>query len=368
MKILYIHDLLEFGGINKVSSCKENYLSEHGFEIVNLCMADQKGTTSYYPYNKEIRLISLFSEDYDRWLRYPVVGRLLRFLIFRIHFLKAIRSVRPDIIVTTRDYIEPFSVILLTFRIKRVLEFHGALQDDDLRNLSWRSKLRMRFKYPFYTLVALTKEDKEKRESCTGYAFHTIYNPLSIEGSHKSALVEKKVVSLGRFHEQKGYDLLIPAWKRIAEAYPDWTLHLYGTGSQETLLRDLIRENKLQNHVFLHAPVKDVREVLLASSIFLLPSRYEGFGLVLTESMACGVPCIAFSCSSGPAEIIEDGKDGFLVPHLAIDRLIDKTMLLIEDGSLRAELGEHASKSVLRFSIHTIMKEWINLFNTLHHE
>ena len=106
-------------------------------------------------------------------------------------------------------------------------------------------------------------------------------------------------------------------------------------------------------------------EEYLNSSIYIMSSRYEGFGMVLIEAMACGVPCISFDCPYGPSDIIEDGEDGYLIDYLNTQALADGICKLIENPELRKEFGKNARKNVLRYSRDNVMQQWVNLFELL---
>ncbi|MEG1616804.1 MAG: glycosyltransferase family 4 protein [Bacteroidales bacterium] len=362
MKILYIQDWFAFGGINRVTSCKENYLISKGFEVHNLCMDDRPNAISDYFYDPEIIMHSLYKDDFDQYLKIPLLGRIIRFILFRYKFISVIKSIKPDLIVTVRDYIEPLTVILFTRKIPRILEFHCVLLDRISPIYSFREWCRLNFKYPFYTLVSLTQRDREKREKILRQPIYVIPNPIYLK-SECSNLEDKIVISLGRFHPQKGYDLLIPAWIKVAKKHPDWQLYIYGKGDEKEKYRRLIQQNNLSDQVFLKDPVENVSEVLLKSSIYVMSSRYEGFGLVLSEAMQCGVPCVSVDCEAGPSEIIKDGIDGFVVPTLDMDLLTDRICKLIQDDELRKKMGRNASFNIQRYKIDDVMKTWIDLFN-----
>lgn len=129
-------------------------------------------------------------------------------------------------------------------------------------------------------------------------------------------------------------------------------------------LQKLVQTSNIDRFT-IHPPEKEVMNVYLDASIYVLPSRFEGFGMVLIEAMACGVPCIAFDCHYGPADIITDGEDGFLVPEGDIRQLTDKICFLIENESVRKEMGSAARNNVKKYLPENIVKQWDELFKTL---
>jgi glycosyltransferase involved in cell wall biosynthesis len=142
----------------------------------------------------------------------------------------------------------------------------------------------------------------------------------------------------------------------------DWILQIYGDGEQRDLLLHLIREAKLEDAVVVNQSTRQIMDKYLESSIFLLTSRFEGFGMVLIEAMACGVPVVSFDCPWGPADIIKNGEDGFLVEYLNTTEAAEKVVQLIESPELRMKMGIRARENVQRYGRNTVMKQWIDLF------
>jgi glycosyltransferase involved in cell wall biosynthesis len=108
-----------------------------------------------------------------------------------------------------------------------------------------------------------------------------------------------------------------------------------------------------------------VKKQYLSSSIFLLPSRFEGFGLVIIESMACGVPVVSFDCENGPRSIITDGEDGYLVSPFDVNAFAEKVMHLMRNEELRKRMGTNAQKSVSQYNIDKVGLQWKQLFDEL---
>ena len=129
-------------------------------------------------------------------------------------------------------------------------------------------------------------------------------------------------------------------WNEISQKHSDWELAV-------------------------HHNTKDVITAYSSGSIFIMTSRFEGFPLVLIEAMQCGLPCIAFDCPQGPREIIEDGKNGFLIPYNDDALFIEKLSFLMEHPEERRRMGEYAKISIKRFDKQTIMNQWKELLTEL---
>ena len=191
-----------------------------------------------------------------------------------------------------------------------------------------------------------------------------IHNPLPFLPEKQSNLENKQVIAVGRYMPQKGFDRLIDAWKIVSQKHPDWVLKIYGDGMRDKLQEQINRLNIKQSCVLEHS-VSDIVEKYCESSIFTLSSRFEGFGMVIIEAMACGVPPVSFDCPCGPKDIIEDKKNGLLVPNGDVLTLADKICFLIENKDIRKTMGNEAKKSVQKFQIDRIASQWKNLFENI---
>ena len=170
---------------------------------------------------------------------------------------------------------------------------------------------------------------------------------------------------MGRFSPQKGFDLLIDTMKYVHPYLPDWKLKIYGRGKEKEKLISLIHENKLENIISLCDYEENIVNVYQNASIYALSSRWEGFGLVLIEAMACGLPCIAFDIDSGPSEIITQGEDGYLVPPFDTKEFAGRIIELAQNKSMYEAFSKNAIKNVQRFSLNTIAGQWNSLFEKL---
>lgn len=193
-----------------------------------------------------------------------------------------------------------------------------------------------------------------------------IYNPITISSAAVSDLSSKNVISVGRLDFQKGFDLLIDAWRYVAVRHPDWHLNIFGEGERRNALQQQIDKSDLSQHITLCGRTPDIAVEYSRHSIFVMSSRAEGFGLVLVEAASCGLPLISFDCPSGPREIVTDGENGYLIPHVGdIDAMAEKICLLIENAELRKQMGEKAKLMVDKFSPLKIKEQWINLFDSI---
>ena len=184
-----------------------------------------------------------------------------------------------------------------------------------------------------------------------------IYNPISIQAKEKADLNQKTIVSAGRFEYQKGFDLLIQIWEKVEKKNQDWVLKIYGDGSLKNELEKMIVEKNLHN-IYLCGYADNIEKVYSEASVFALSSRYEGFGLVLLEAQATGLPCISFNCKEGPREIIKNGVNGFLIEEGNLDAYAEGLLKLMEDIELRKKFAEEAGNDLKKYEIDDIIKSW----------
>ncbi|UKY50663.1 glycosyltransferase [Streptomyces inhibens] len=211
-------------------------------------------------------------------------------------------------------------------------------------------------------MLTLTREDADRwiRQRMDNVGF--MPNPLPFFPDAPSSRSHKYVVSIGRLHEEKGVDLLLEAWAKVAPQHPEWTLRIYGSGEEEGALRKQAAELGIASSVDWMGRTSDVPGALRESAVFALSSRGEGFPLAPMEAMATAVPCVAFDVAPGVHEIISDGEDGLLAPPGNITEFARHLDALMSDKDLRDAMGEAARENIQRFSTDEIVGRWESLF------
>lgn len=377
MKILYLYTALTTkGGTDRIISGKANWLVEHGYEVLILTDS-QMGREPAFPLLSKVRLIDL-AIDFGKEYGHPFLIRMFIYLklmnIYKRKAEKVIRQEKPDIIITTlgRDIdfildikgnskcIGEAHTTKQFLRNFHMLEKKNPLFKYLIRLLRWRMESRVR---KLDGLIVLAEEHKvDWANSCPVFV---IPNFMSFYPERYSTCLNKQVIMVGRYNDAKGYDLLIPAWSLVHKQHPDWVLNIYGSGELHDQVVSWVNENQVDNSIVLHDPTNNIMEKYCESSISVLSSRYEGFSLVILESMACGVPVVSFDCPHGPRNIITNGEDGMLIEYLNINALADGICRLIENKELRRKMGLNARKNVKRYSVETVMRQWDDLFNRI---
>lgn len=191
-----------------------------------------------------------------------------------------------------------------------------------------------------------------------------IYNPIALSVEKKTDMDKKRVIAVGRLSRQKGFDLLLEAWKIVEANNTEWTLDIFGEGNLKEELQLQMQTLGLKN-AHLRGYAKNIEEEYINSSIFALSSRYEGFVLVLMEAQAKALPCVSFNCKEGPTETIDDGVNGYLVEEGDVSGFADSLLKLMNDKKLRDSFSEHARKDLGRFDTDVVMEKWEKILGSL---
>ena len=158
---------------------------------------------------------------------------------------------------------------------------------------------------------------------------------------------------------------MLRAWAFVEKQCDDWQLDIYAMGDPTPYVKMIDELSIDQKRCHLNSSLVDVEQEYLQSSILAQPSRTEGFGLVIVEAMACGLPVVSFDCENGPRTIISDGEDGYLVPAFDVAQFANSLLTLINDEKLRRQMGENGRVKVDRYQIDKVALKWKNLFDEM---
>ena len=375
MRIIYCLDEMSHpGGIGRVTSLKANWWAEHGHEVW-VVTANQCGAKDYYELHPSVKRKDFaigFQLGIDNGnLLMKALRKLGKMRRYRRELTSFIYGVKPDIVVSTFTNDSDF-LYKLKDGSKKVLEFHFSHEGfksqmkygpQSLKNkllLTYRLKKHERLAKKYDAFVVLTHEDAE---AWKGYGnLHVIPNMLSFEPSVQSSCKEKRVIAVGRLDFQKKFDRLIEIWALVKEQCPGWKLDIYGQGPDEGTLRKQIEELGIDDSVLIKEPTAKIAEKYVKSSILAMTSTYEGWGLVLTEAMATGVPCIAYACKCGPRDIIEDGRSGHIVEEGDKQMFAKRLVELMNNEYLRQTKGRNAVEASKKYNVDRVMGQWETLF------
>ena len=344
--------LYSAGGVERVVSFKAGYFAEQlGFDVT-IIVTEGKEYACYFPLSDKVKVIN-FELGFEELWKASFIKKVFLYLNKQRQYKRMLKAelmrIRPDITISMlRREINFLTDI--PDGSKKIGELHvnranyRNFETNDSNGLKrlfakfWMSSLVRKLKR-LDQLVVLTEKSKASWPELSNVTVIPNPIPLYLPPSPlpkgvgievKSEKCTKRVVTIGRYTYQKGYDLLLQAWAEVESMRSEgvkseeWTLDIYGQGDQ-TDYRQLMTELGIDiDRCHLNGPVEDVVKVYQDSSIFILSSRFEGFGLVLVEAMACGLPVVSFDCPAGPDEIITDGVDGLIVPFGDVHALAEK--------------------------------------------
>lgn len=367
MKIIYTYSsFANKGGLERIFVDKANALAQKGHEVHILCNFDDSKCSFAYKVDPSVKIHNIqehMNED-GGMLTLP-----FRWLSYRWRLNKAAKKILAEI---NADILVMTTVWILRCFFKgakhTVLESHGNrnftfnFSKRNIRNISVAEK-------KVDLIVALTKEDAENWHGKSSSI--VIPNYTDIQSKKHTEKHHNQVCYVGRLDRFKGVDLLIDAWRKVHEVYPQSVLHIYGEGDIKRDLQIRIDNYGLNNYIILKGKSDDVSSVYTSHDFLVLSSQSEGFGLVLIEAMTCGCPCVSVDCPSGPREVIADGEDGLLVEYRGlsrdeqVQRLADAICRMLADPAMCRRMGEAAARNVGRFDRTTIMARWEQLFQSL---
>ena len=380
MKIAYVLDDMDAaGGIQAVTRAKAAALAAiPGNEVVLVTANDSRQTASTLP--QGVRVVHLgvnYYEDDWKGFLYVLKGILVRRRRHAVALRNVLDELKPDIVISVGQS-EKFMIPRLSRNRpwKTVREFHysGTYRKDYARLQGGLRARLVAAVSDFYEFglgqgsydatVVLTRQDRE--ENWQGKtSVHVIPNPCILRPELSAALECRRAAAVGRLVPVKGFDLLIQAWEKVAAVHPEWELDIWGDGPERSALERLVREKGLQGKVFLRGVTGDVQGRLLQSSMLVFSSLFEGFGMVLVEAMACGVPCVAFECPCGPRDVISPEVDGLLVPPGDVEQLSLAIIRLMEQPELRHSMGAAAREKAAHYALDAMAARWMDLFREL---
>ncbi len=369
-KIVYcIPALANSGGMERVLSLKANYLVNQGYDV-SIITSDQMERKVFFPLDRRIKCydLGINHEKSNGSFVKKLLGYPIRHIKHKRELTKLLKKLKVDIVISMFGDEASF-LPSIQDGSRKILEYHFS----KLKRLQygrtgiwrkvdeWRTKQDEKIVKRFDNFIVLTKEDKELWGNLEN--IHVIPNPLTFDSTEIASLKHKRVIAAGRLDFQKNFKALIDIWAQVSPNFPDWHLDIYGNGKDKDSLQKQINRLALTKTTSLQAPTQAIQQEYLRSSIYVMTSRYEGLPMVLLEAQTVGLPVVTYACKCGPRDIITNGENGFLVEPYDQDLFAQKLSQLMEDESLRQQMGAKAKEKSKDYQLDKIMLKWIELFN-----
>ncbi|SDQ16028.1 Glycosyltransferase involved in cell wall bisynthesis [Prevotella sp. khp1] len=384
MKLAFLcNNMKSTNGVERVLSQRLSLLAESGMYKVYLITYNQYGAPFSFPISDKVHYVDLATRYIERCSYHGLFQYFDRYVsrkIFIRLFRHCVERINPDVVTCVDMHLADLEAVLsLKNNVVKVVECHCGLSAyfEDLekienryrrnRERSLKQKL-IRIIGKFDRIVVLTKDERVKWHLGDKVVFIPNMLVSYPEDLPEHTITHNQIISVGRYAYQKGYDLLMEAWKIVEGKHPDWSLHIYGShdgdmGDYGRLLH-IIDDSRMQN-VYLHPATNEVYSKYVESDFYVMSSRFESFGLVLIEAMSCGLPIVSFDCNYGPRSIVTDGETGILVPPYDVKKLALSICFMIEHNDERMKMGRNARVAILKYKPERIISFWQHFYQSL---
>lgn len=352
-----VYDLSEIGGVEQATVNLANSLSRiHNVEIITICLKKD----IIYNLEEQVKVIKLLDSELRlRDMRKKVANKLVKHL----------KTSEVDIAIIQGTY-AGFITSNCRFKVDSKIVFcdHGALLNE------WKKAkvtlMRLMSSIYSHKIVSLTNQnanDYNKKFMIPLKKIKVIPNFIDIECMDVEPynVNSKKIISVGRFSKEKGFDLLVQSFAQVSPQYPEWSLDIYGDGEMMDTVKALIDEYDLNDKIILKGMCNDVQSKYKEYAMYVLPSYREGLPLVLLEAKANHLPIVSFDIVTGPRDIINDGINGILIPPYDISKFSDAICDLIVNTEKRQSMSKHSYDNIEKFSKSNVLAEWMKLIDEL---
>ena len=351
-------DITRSGGTERVSTVIANELRKDAELNISFLSLWENHKESFYDIDKSIDRSVLYKKETTGI--YHLLGYILR-------TRKFVKKNKIDILIDIDGILDMYSIPALK-GLKTKLISWEQFNYYQHPYVNYRKRTRKLAAKHADAIVVITKEDKGyyKQNLRINNRIEQIYNPMTIENDNSSYNIDSKtILSVGRITEQKGFDMLVDVAKLVFDKHPDWNWIIIGDGEDKEKVINKIKDFNLENNISILSNVKNIEDFYKKSAMYVMTSRYEGFGLVLTEAQSFHLPCVSFRCPAGPTEIIKDNENGVLIDCFEEEKMANAINRLIEDSDLREEMSEKALMEKDKFSPEKISNQWISLIKKL---
>lgn len=368
-KIIIFINSLTSGGAERVAVTLAGYLASRNYEVSVVTIHGVE--TDFYPIDSRVRRIALGMRG-----RHKGIGKIFANLDRLLALRRTIRVEQAQVVVGMMTVSAVLATLASAWLPVRVVVSERNYPGMKRVPIGWALLRRLVYRFAD-AHVAQTQRAAEWIKRHTGarnirvvpnsVAWPVPSCPPEMDPSTIIAPGRQVVLAVGTKLEQKGFDLLLDAYERVADDFPTWDLVILGleSVSDRERLRVLARAAGLEARLHLLGRVGNVAAWYERANIFVLSSRYEGFPNVLLEAMASGCACVAFDCDTGPREVIQSGINGFLVPAGNTEALGRAMRELMADEDQRVQLGRAAKRVREKFAEEVVLARWESLIQKL---
>ena len=370
MKITFVTATLTSGGSERVMSIVANKMQERGYEVEIICLNDQ---IVFYPINEGIKITHVEVEAGTKSLPKKLWW-----------FRKYIQKTQPDVVIAFM--VSVYTVTLLALIGIDIPVISSVRNDPAYSNL--RKKITRKILLPRSAhVVVQTQQIKEFFSKNIQKMTTVIYNPVNervfetsydndndddnVDDNDNDNLGLKikderlnRIISVGRLYPQKDQKMMIEAFAKVSERFPDWKLVIFGEGPEREALELLVERLKVKDKVSLPGRSENIIDELKKSKVFCLSSIYEGMSNALVEAICVGLPIVTTKVS-GTEELIKDGENGFIVNIGDTDAMAEVLTKILEDENLQKQFSENNKAQAIKFETNAIVDQWENLVNSV---
>lgn len=336
-----------YGGMERILTDKMNFLTCNTQHDITLLLLWHDDSPLPYPLNPGIRIIRL---------NIPYIKGAIGMPLLILKYNNIIKKLAPD--VTVLSWV--LGAVLGAFAHKVGKTIYESHQAKHTMRHQWIIRIAER---RVDDVVTLTPEDASEHTGARHV--HIIPNLTQIHTNTPTDYSLKHCVWTGRLNHVKDLPRLLKLWQQLSTIHPGWTLDIYGDGEEYESIQKLVQRYDISSSIVMHGCCDDVTTAYMSGSIFILTSKFEGFGISMIEAMSCGLPVVAFDCDYGPRNIINDRENGFLVPYDDDGMMIKCMHQLMSDYNLRKSMGLQAYRDSIKYQPNSIMSQWITLFDSL---
>jgi glycosyltransferase involved in cell wall biosynthesis len=369
MRLMFFVSSLGSGGAERVVSTLANDFVSYGHDVQVTTLAPL--SDDFYSLDRRVARVSLgrgMSGD-------SALGRFFNPIRRATRLRRELKRYRPEAVIAMVDVSNILLALASIGLRKRIVSIGSERSYPPLTEIGahW-AWLRKRTYGLLDGVVTQSEITSTWLQSQLGIGnTWVIPNPVSLPLDRREPVRDpelsrkgrKRVLAVGRYRVQKGFDLLIEGFASQQQFHGEWELVILGEGSERSRLEALIRDRGLEHRVTLAGVAGNVSDWYASADLFVLSSRFEGFPNVLLEAMAHGLPVIAFDCMTGPRELLEGGQHGILVPAEDVAALSSAMQTMFADASTRSDFAERAQQAARKYSVESVSAQWLELLQHL---